>query len=301
MTAASTLNVMGNTILMNNLTVGTSSAKGIIQSYNQTTTRQHNLTLTGAEYLDPSGFTSTEGLAINAGVNRSGNRQMWITDTALAFNTTNTQLRLIPSTGYIDAISTDGSVPQVLKLGNSTGVTLNGPVTAVSSINVSGALNLAGNSINMTGLPNTTSNNNYVLTYNNSTGALGYNGFYVTQLFNSQSSSWSGGVTSGSVTLGANSKMIQGTVTYYVTAVVLAQVSLIFTPVGGGTAYTFNFNKYFNNTYAHTEHTFTLALTNTQLPAGTYTCQSIKSGANSGNIASDTNDQIMIAITNYPN
>jgi len=95
--------------------------------------------------------------------------------------------------------------------------------------------------------------------------------------------------------------MIQGTVTYYVTAVVLAQVSLIFTPVGGGTAYTFNFNKFFNNTYTHNEHTFTLALTNTQLPAGTYTCQAIKSGANSGNMASDTNDQIMIAITNYPN
>jgi hypothetical protein len=300
-THSSTLNVIGNTILMNNLNVGTSSIKGTIQAYNQAGGRQPHLTLTGAEYLDPTNFTSTDGLAIMAGVNRSNNRQLWIADTSLAFNNTNTQLRLNPSTGYIDAVSTDGSTAKVLTLGNSTGIISTGPITANSSINVIGSLNLASSSINMTGIPNTTSNNNYVLTYNNSTGAIGYNGFYVTQLFNSQSSSWSGGVTSGNVTLGANSKMIQGTVTYYTTAVVLTQVSLIFTPVGGGTAYTFNFNKFFNNTYTHTEHSFTLALTNTQLPAGTYTCQAIKSGANSGNMATDTNDQIMIAITNYPN
>jgi len=299
-THGSTLNVMGTTILMNNLNVGTSSSKGIIQSYNQTTSQQYHLTLTGAEYYMPGSYTSTDGLAISAGVNRPNNRQLWIADTALANNTTNTQLRLTPGIGYIDAVSTDGTTGKVLTLGNSTGIISTGPITANSSINVIGTLNISSN-INMTGIANTTSNNNYVLTYNNSTGAIGYNGFYVTQIFNSQSSSWSSGITSGNITVGSNSKMIQGTLTYYATAVILAQFSLIFTPVGGGTSYTFNFNKFFNNTYTHMEHGFTLALTNTQLPANTYTCQVIKSGANSGNMGTDANDQIMIAITNYPN
>jgi hypothetical protein len=300
MTAASTLNVAGLTTIMNDVNIRTTNNNGILQISNNTTTSRYHLTLTGSEFYQPNN-TSTHGIGMTAGVNRTGNKQLWIADTELAINNTNTQIRIMPNGGVIDAVSTDGIVLKELKLQGS-GISINGgALTATSALNVSGTTTLAGASVNLTAIPNTTSNANFVLTYNNSTGAVGYNGYYVAQLFNNQGQSWSGGVTSGQITLGANSKLIQGTVTYYTTAVTLAQFSLIFTPVGGGTSYTFNFNKYFNHTYSHMEHTITLALSNNDLPAGTYTCQAIKSGANSANIATDANDQIMIAITNLPN
>jgi len=137
-TMASTLSVSGNTVIMGTASVGSATAKGLIQAYNPSTSSQFNLALTGAEYYQPSSYTSADGVGLVLGVNRSGNRQLWIMDTALAANTTNTALRFNPNNGTIDSISTDGTTSKVLNISNGLGAIIYGSTTATSTMNISG-------------------------------------------------------------------------------------------------------------------------------------------------------------------
>jgi hypothetical protein len=87
-----------------------------------TTQLEPRLILSGQEFYVPFNGTlqnsSTEGIAFLSGVNRAGNRQLWIGDSAnLTQNATNSVLRLT-NLGYIDCIGTDGLTRKQLTIGN---------------------------------------------------------------------------------------------------------------------------------------------------------------------------------------
>jgi hypothetical protein len=145
-TANSNLSVSGNSTIMGTANVGTNGVKGLLQSYNPTGTSQYHLTLTGAEYYQPSN-TSADGIGLTAGVNRTNNRQLWVMDTAQAINTTNVAFRIMPSQGAMDAVSTDGTVSKVFSIGNSAGVVMNGSATVGSNLNVTSNMNVGGTSV----------------------------------------------------------------------------------------------------------------------------------------------------------
>jgi hypothetical protein len=145
-TANSNLSVSGNTTIMGAVNVGTNGAKGLLQSFNPTGTSQYHLTLTGAEFLQPSN-TSADGIGLTAHINRTNNRQLWVMDTALAINSTNVAVRILPLQGAIDAYSTDGTVGKVLTIGNNAGVIMNGTGTVGSNLNVASNMNVGGTSV----------------------------------------------------------------------------------------------------------------------------------------------------------
>ncbi len=98
MTCISSLNVSGITTLSNNT---------IIDGDSQF---QPKLLLSGGN------FTSSDGIAFLIGVNRAGNRHLWIGDRAnLTVNTTNSVLRI--SSNSIDCMATDGSTRLSFYLG----------------------------------------------------------------------------------------------------------------------------------------------------------------------------------------
>lgn len=75
----------------------------------------NRILLSGQEFYQAAN-TSTDGVAIRLGVNRTNNRQLWITDSAYATNATSPTFRIgissvsVPATGaYIGCLSTDGS------------------------------------------------------------------------------------------------------------------------------------------------------------------------------------------------
>jgi hypothetical protein len=81
--------------------------------------------------------TSTDGIAFINGVNRSGNRQLWIGDSAsFAVNSTNLLLRIYVNSSAcgIDCLATDGNTNKQLILGNTGGLLLNGTVKSVGDI-----------------------------------------------------------------------------------------------------------------------------------------------------------------------
>jgi hypothetical protein len=90
--------------------VGIGSASPLARLYvSDTTQNASRITLAGQEYFAASN-TSSDGLAMLLGVNRTGNRQLWLADTAgLAQNGTNRVLQFSPNSGQISAISTDAS------------------------------------------------------------------------------------------------------------------------------------------------------------------------------------------------
>lgn len=81
----------------------------LINAYS-TTQNLARLTLTGQEFYEAA-KTSTDGLSMILGVNRPGNRQLWITDSSFAINSTNAAFRVIITPGYttIGTTSTDGN------------------------------------------------------------------------------------------------------------------------------------------------------------------------------------------------
>ncbi len=82
------------------------------------TQASERLRLSGPEFY--LGASDTEGLSFLLGVNRGGNRQLWIADSArLAKNNSNPTIRIIPGAG-MDAVATDGTTPLTLKLGPAT-------------------------------------------------------------------------------------------------------------------------------------------------------------------------------------
>jgi hypothetical protein len=102
--------------------VGVGSASPTARLYvSDTTQAASRVTLAGQEYLAASN-TSTDGIAFLLGVNRTANRQLWITDSSL-LSTTAPAIRIFPNAGEIDSItvSSTGTVTAAdLKL-NATG------------------------------------------------------------------------------------------------------------------------------------------------------------------------------------
>jgi hypothetical protein len=95
--------------------VGTASPNANTRmDLSDTTQLKARLALTGQEFFQAAN-TSTDGLGLVLGVNRTGNRQLWITDTAaMAVNTTNGVMRLRPNNGSIDSMSTSATAKPLL-------------------------------------------------------------------------------------------------------------------------------------------------------------------------------------------
>jgi len=109
---------------------------------NSATQVSSRITLSGQEFYQAAN-TSTDGIAILAGVNRTANRQLWIADSAgLTQNSTNKTLRIQPNGGQIDAMATDGSTQLPIQFGQS------GAVTTVSG----STINLTPGSVNVASL-----------------------------------------------------------------------------------------------------------------------------------------------------
>lgn len=111
---------VGGNVLFGTTTNTTGTTSLNIASTTQASSR---IVLTGQEFYQAA-QTSTDGIAIIAGVNRSGNRQLWIADSsALTQNTTNTALQIGVGSGLtnpiINAVATNGTT--ALNLGIQTG------------------------------------------------------------------------------------------------------------------------------------------------------------------------------------
>ncbi len=77
--------------------------------------------LSGEEFYQ-SGNNNPHGISFLLGVNRVGNRQLWLASSdQLSKNNTNKVIRFFPGSAAIDAFSTDGITPQDLILQPSTG------------------------------------------------------------------------------------------------------------------------------------------------------------------------------------
>ncbi|HEY0156471.1 MAG TPA: tail fiber domain-containing protein [Thermoanaerobaculia bacterium] len=89
---------------------GTASPNALTKvDLNDSTQLKARLALTGQEFFQASN-TSTDGVALLLGLNRTGNRQLWIADTtAMTQNTTNMVVRVRPSLGDVSALYTNGS------------------------------------------------------------------------------------------------------------------------------------------------------------------------------------------------
>jgi hypothetical protein len=84
------------------------------------TQNKARLAFTGQEFFQASN-TSTEGVALMLGVNRTSNRQLWLADTAnMTQNSTNRVLRLAVS-GDLSALGTDGTTTKSLTLNQAGG------------------------------------------------------------------------------------------------------------------------------------------------------------------------------------
>jgi hypothetical protein len=108
---------------------GALTVDGNTLSLYSTTQLQPRLILSGQEFYLPfdGGLqnSSTQGIAFLCGVNRAGNRQLWIGDSAnLTQNATNPVLRLLSN--YIDCIATNGTTRLQLTLGGNLYLGANG-------------------------------------------------------------------------------------------------------------------------------------------------------------------------------
>jgi len=103
-----------------NVGIGTSSPTSALTVHNAGSQQTHHLIIRGQEFYQAS--NSSTGIALNIGVNRPGNKQLWFMDPDLAINTTNAAIRysLGSTTGYISAISTDGSTTVPLNIAGSS-------------------------------------------------------------------------------------------------------------------------------------------------------------------------------------
>jgi hypothetical protein len=115
------LTTSGNINVLGTAGIGTNASAASLSLYS-TTQLQPRLILSGQEFYVPFNGTlqnsSAEGIALLSGVNRAGNRQLWIGDSAnLTQNATNSVLRLT-NLGYIDCIATDGLTRKQLTIGN---------------------------------------------------------------------------------------------------------------------------------------------------------------------------------------
>jgi hypothetical protein len=103
-----------------NVGVGTASPNARVNVFDSTQNASR-ITLSGQEFFQ-SGNTSSEGVALLLGVNRTGNRQMWVTDSATLAGPTPV-LRFMPNAGDLSAISVNAGVvtPADLRLNSGGG------------------------------------------------------------------------------------------------------------------------------------------------------------------------------------
>jgi hypothetical protein len=130
-----------------NVGIGTNVANATLELYSATQLSSR-IILSGQEFYTNTSIVSG-GIAILCGVNRTGNRQLWIGDSLnLAQNTTNQILRLM--VGGIDCIATNGTTSLPMSLGgtgaattiNGSMITLNGNVGIGTNTNHSAATRL---------------------------------------------------------------------------------------------------------------------------------------------------------------
>jgi len=107
-----------------NVGIGITNPTSVLTVNNTGAYQTHHLIIRGQEFY-AAGNSST-GIAINMGVNRAANKQLWFMDPDLAINTTNAAVvhTLGATTAYIGAISTDGSTNVPLSIGGSS-ITIN--------------------------------------------------------------------------------------------------------------------------------------------------------------------------------
>jgi len=109
--------------------------------FNDSTQNKARVALTGQEFFQASN-TSTDGVALILGVNRTSNRQLWIGDTAaLTQNSTNQVIQLFPAAGSISALATDGVTPKTMLLnvnGGNVGINCNSPTSQLVIASASG-------------------------------------------------------------------------------------------------------------------------------------------------------------------
>jgi hypothetical protein len=97
-----------------NVGVGTASPGTSRLNVNDSTQLAPRVGLTGQEFLAAAN-TSTDGVGLLLGVNRTGNRQLWIADTAsLTQNTTNKVVRIGPDNGDISVLFTNGTATNMI-------------------------------------------------------------------------------------------------------------------------------------------------------------------------------------------
>ena len=108
------------------------------------TQNKARLSLTGQEFFQASN-TSTEGVALLLGVNRTNNRQLWVADTQLLTqNSTNRVIRIYPNNGDISALATDGSTTKNLVFntaGGNVGINCDSPTFQLMIANAGGCSN----------------------------------------------------------------------------------------------------------------------------------------------------------------
>lgn len=110
------------TVVGGSIGFGTTAPAALLQ-LESTAQFTERLRLSGQEFYTPL-FSSPDGVSLLLGVNRDGNRQLWIGDSAqLAVNDTNPVLRLFPG-GRIDAVATDGKTPLPLYLGGGNAMAI---------------------------------------------------------------------------------------------------------------------------------------------------------------------------------
>jgi hypothetical protein len=97
-----------------NVGIGTASPGTSRMNVNDSTQLAARVALTGQEFLAAAN-TSTDGVGLLLGVNRTGNRQLWIGDTAnLTQNGTNKIVRIGPDNGDISVLTTNGTATNMI-------------------------------------------------------------------------------------------------------------------------------------------------------------------------------------------
>jgi len=173
-----TLNSQGG-----NVGIGITNPSSVLTINNTGAYQTHHFIIRGQEFY-ASGNSST-GIALNIGVNRAGNKQLWIMDPDLAINTTNGCLRIIPgSNTTLNCVSTDGTTNLPLTISGSSISMSSCPVimpyivwhfnwSAVQGVGVVGSSSIV-NSINNTNISGT-----YINTPSSGRFTVPHSGVYI--------------------------------------------------------------------------------------------------------------------------